>query len=60
MVLGFNSNILARISAFVKLHFSDIIIFIIVALLIMLSFATGFIIAKYQDKQSIQIEQSNQ
>lgn len=64
MVLDFNNDILARISSFVKSHFNDknvydIIMFIIVALLIMLSFAAGFIAAKYQDKQPIQIEQNN-
>jgi len=50
---------LTKISGFVKSHFYDTMIFIIVTLLIMLSFATGFIIAKYQSKTPINIEQTN-
>lgn len=50
---------IANISNFVKTHFNDIILTIIVALLILLSFASGFIIAKYQQKQPIQIESSS-
>jgi len=54
---------LAEIKNFVKnfyhRNFYDIIIFMIVALLVLLSFATGFIIAKYQDKEPIKIEQTN-
>jgi hypothetical protein len=46
---------LAEIRDFVKAHFSDIILAIIVALLVMLSFATGYIIAKYQNKTPIQV-----
>ena len=62
MILDFNNNILAKISSFVK-HFYDrnvydIMLFIIVALLILLSFAAGFIIAKYQEKEPIKIEQN--
>ncbi|KKQ22313.1 MAG: hypothetical protein US35_C0012G0011 [Parcubacteria group bacterium GW2011_GWA2_37_10] len=53
---------LAEIKNFVKglydRNFYDIMIFIVVALLIFFSFAAGFIIAKYQDKESIQIENS--
>ena len=49
---------IAKISDFVKAHFYDIMLFIIVVLLILLSFATGFIVAKYQTKQPIQIETS--
>ena len=40
---------------FIKTHFNDIILFIIVALLVMLAFAIGFITAKYQFKEPIQI-----
>lgn len=47
---------IAKISNFVKAHFNDIILIIIVALLILLSFAVGYIIAKEQQKQPIQIE----
>lgn len=59
MILDLYKDSLTKISGFVKLHFSDIIIFIIVALLIMLSFAVGFITAKYQNKTPIQIENPN-
>jgi len=49
---------LTKISEFVKAHFNDIILIIIVALLIMLSFASGYILAKYQIKTPVQIEKS--
>jgi len=48
--------ILSKIQGFVKLHFYDILIFIIVALLIMLSFSIGFITAKNLSKEPIKIE----
>ena len=48
---------LTKISEFVKAHFNDIILFIIVALLIMLAFATGYITAKNQFKTPIQVIQ---
>ena len=48
---------ITKISDFVKTKFNDIILIIIVALLILLSFALGFIMAKYQQKQPIQIEE---
>jgi hypothetical protein len=57
MILDLYKDILAKILGFVKSHFYDILIFIIVALLIMLSFAVGFITAKYQAKTPIKIEQ---
>jgi hypothetical protein len=47
---------IARISNFVKAHFNDIILIIVVALLILLSFASGFLIAKEQNKEPILIE----
>jgi len=47
---------LAKIRDFVKSHFNDIMTFIIVVLLIMLAFATGYITAKYQSKEPIKIE----
>lgn len=50
---------LAKIAAFVKSHFNDIILIIVVSLLILLSFACGYIMAKYQSKEPIQIEQNN-
>jgi hypothetical protein len=46
---------LAKIIDFVKTHFIDIMLFIIVALLMLLSFAAGFIMAKYQQKEPIEI-----
>jgi hypothetical protein len=46
---------LAEIKEFVKAHFNDIILFIIVILLVLFSFAGGYIIAKYQTKEPIQI-----
>ena len=50
---------IAKISNFVKTHFNDIILFIVVALLVLLSFAIGFLMAKEQQKQPIRIESSN-
>lgn len=47
---------IAKISDFVKARFNDIMLFIIVAFLVLLSFATGYITAKYQSKEPIQIE----
>jgi len=49
---------IAKIRDFVKAHFYDIMLFIIVALLIMFAFALGYIIAKYQSKEPIQIQQA--
>jgi len=46
---------IAKIKDFVKAHFYDIILFIIVALLMMASFAAGFITAKYGSKEPIKI-----
>jgi len=46
---------LSEIKEFVKAHFNDIMLFIIVALLIMLAFAAGYIIAKYQSKEPLQV-----
>lgn len=50
---------LSEIKDFVKAHFNDIILFIIVVLLLMLAFASGFIIAKYQLKEPITITNEN-
>ena len=49
--------ILAKIFAFVKSHFSDIMLFIIITLLVLFAFAMGYITAKYQAKEPIQIIQ---
>ena len=46
-----------KIRNFLKIYFNDIILFIIVALLIILAFAVGYITAKYQLKEPIQIQQ---
>lgn len=51
---------IAKISNFVKTRFNDIILFLIVALLVLLSFAIGYITAKYQSKEPIKIEQKTQ
>lgn len=53
-------DILAEIKDFVKARFYDIMLSIIVALFILLAFAAGYITAKYQEKQPIQIQQQNQ
>ena len=55
MFLDFYKSILAKFVSFVKSHFNDIMLFIIVTLLILLSFAIGYITAKYQSKEPIQI-----
>lgn len=48
-------DILAKILEFVKTHFSDIILVVAVMLLLLFSFAAGFIVAKYQDRVPLQI-----
>ena len=45
----------AKILSFVKAHLDTIILGSIVALLILFSFASGYIIAKYQDREPIKI-----
>jgi len=52
-------DILAEIKDFVKGKFYDIMLFIIVALFILLAFASGYIVAKYQVKEPIQIEKTS-
>jgi len=47
---------LAKILQFVKDHQDDIILLIGVILISLLSFATGYIVAKQQEKQPIKIE----
>ncbi len=46
---------LTEIKEFVKGHFNDIILFVIVVLLILMAFAVGYIVAKYQLKEPMQI-----
>jgi hypothetical protein len=48
---------LTKISEFVKDHINDIILFVTVALLVMLSFAVGYIASKSQLKTPIQVIQ---
>lgn len=48
-------SMLAEIKAFVKAYKGEAILFIVVFLLIMLSFAFGFIVAKNQSKPKISI-----
>ena len=46
---------LSEIKEFVKGRFYDIMLFVIVMLLILLAFGIGYITAKYQSKEPIQI-----
>ncbi len=46
---------LAKITDFVKGHFNDIMLFIIIVLLVLLAYAAGFITAKQQIKEPLQI-----
>jgi len=47
---------LTRIKEFVKKYKNDIILIIIVILISLLSFGTGFLVAKYQQKQPLEFE----
>ncbi len=49
---------LSKINEFVKAHIDDLIIFIIIVLVALLAFAGGYIVAKYQTKKPIQIQQN--
>jgi len=55
--MNFINLILSKVIAFVNRYFNNIMLFFIVALLVLLSFTIGFIMAKYQLKTPIQIEQ---
>jgi hypothetical protein len=46
---------LSKLREFVKAHFNDMMLFIIVMLLILLAYAAGYITGKYQLKEPIQI-----
>jgi hypothetical protein len=46
---------LSEIKEFVKAHFNDIMLFIIIVLLVMLAFGAGFITAKQQIKEPLKI-----
>ena len=50
---------LSEIKDFVKAHFNDIMLFVTVALLAMLAFSIGYITAKYQAKEPIQVINQN-
>jgi len=50
------NNMLSEIKGFVKDKFYDIMLVIIVVLLLLLSYAVGYITAKYQSKTPIEIE----
>jgi len=52
------SEIIKFVKDLFEKNFFDIMIVIIVSLLIMLSFASGYILGKGQSKQPIQIEKS--
>ena len=46
---------LSEIREFVKVHFNDLMLFIIIVLLVMLAFAAGFLTAKQQYKEPLKI-----
>jgi len=50
---------LAKFKQFVKQYKGDIILIIGVILISLLSFAMGYIVAKYQEKTPIQFEMTN-
>ena len=50
-------ELLSKISNGVKEHLDDIILFIGVILISLLSFAIGYILAKQQEKEPLKIEQ---
>ena len=45
-----------KIHNFAKVHFNDMILFIIIVLLVMLAYSAGYITAKYQTKEPLKIE----
>ena len=49
---------LAKIIDFVKVHSSDILLFLIIVLLVRLAFAAGFVTAREQFKEPIRIQQN--
>ena len=46
---------IAKLLQFVKANFNNIMLVCMVALFVLLSFASGYIIAKYQDREPITI-----
>ncbi len=51
---------LSKFLDFVKAHIDTIILMAVVMLLVLFSFASGYIMAKYQSRAPIEIIQSNQ
>lgn len=51
---------LAKFLQFVKDHQADIILFVGVILISLLSFAVGYIVAKQQEKEPLRFEQVNE
>ena len=51
---------LSKLIEFIKRHQEDIILFIGVILISLLSFAMGYIVAKEQEKEPIQFEMTNE
>jgi len=51
-------SMVSKILAFVKTHFNVIALASVAALMILLSFAIGYSIAKYQDRTEVQIQQA--
>ena len=52
-------QILAKILQFVKTHIDAILLLLIIMLFVLVSFASGYIIAKYQDRAPILINQDS-
>ena len=50
-----NNHMLSEIRDFVKAHFNDIMLFMIIVLLLLLAFAAGYITAKYGSRSEITI-----
>lgn len=50
---------LSKVRQFLKDHLEDLILAVGVILISLFSFAAGFIFAKMQEKEPIQIEQNN-
>lgn len=50
---------LSKFAEFVKLHADTIILVVLVMLFVLFSFACGYIIAKYQDREPLQIYENS-
>ena len=53
-----HGNMLSKIIQFVKIHQSDIILLIGVILISLLSFAAGYIVGAWPEKEPIQFEET--